>query len=462
MTEELESIKTKEKPKICAIDLDAEIIKALRKRGLQCFAGSLGSQIQVPNSASLYQHPCLLNYTFPSNLHEYDIVIIDLQEREPIEYDKAQHQHSSFKGSEQRILLSKYPETIFDPRPFSASILGRRLNDLFKKESLIIVFASRIEEIEYHPVLIRPSYIDELRSETHHLYNFLPFLQGVFKKMGQQINVAPEIKVKWGNFLSKYAKNFRYEVIFQHLVTLENNQRVKVNNFIPLLMNADDEIISFFYFQSESPRIHLFPQLIDRKKEFVLELIDEILPEIFPEVFPYSEQFSWLKSADYLLPNQTELSAKKINLEDEYKQNISKIEEEIQQNQIKYQFLHDLISETDDLLVKSVKLFFEWLGFPNVIDVDETNPNIKEEDIQIPLENGLLIIEVKGIGGTSRNSDCSQINTIKFRRAEQRGNFDVFALYIVNHQRYLAPKNRKNPLSAINKLMMLKMKREVC
>ena len=57
----------------------------------------------------------------------------------------------------------------------------------------------------------------------------------------------------------------------------------------------------------------------------------------------------------------------------------------------------------------------------------------------------MLIIEIKGIGGTSKNSDCSQINTIKHRRAEQRGSFDVSALYLVNHQRYLPPKNRRNP-----------------
>ena len=61
------------------------------------------------------------------------------------------------------------------------------------------------------------------------------------------------------------------------------------------------------------------------------------------------------------------------------------------------------------------------------------------------MENGVLIIEVKGIGGTSKDNECSQISKIKLRRSKERGNFDVYALYIVNHQRYLPPKERQNP-----------------
>jgi hypothetical protein len=72
-------------------------------------------------------------------------------------------------------------------------------------------------------------------------------------------------------------------------------------------------------------------------------------------------------------------------------------------------------------------------------------PGILEEDIQVDLSNGVLIIECKGIGGTSTDADCNQISKIKYRRAKQRGRFDVYALYIVNHQRYSPPLKRRNP-----------------
>ena len=48
-------------------------------------------------------------------------------------------------------------------------------------------------------------------------------------------------------------------------------------------------------------------------------------------------------------------------------------------------------------------------------------------------------------GGTSKDSDCSQISKIKHRRCKERNKFDVSTLYLVNHQRYLPPKSRKNP-----------------
>lgn len=77
--------------------------------------------------------------------------------------------------------------------------------------------------------------------------------------------------------------------------------------------------------------------------------------------------------------------------------------------------------------------------------MDDILSEKKEEDIQIDLPDGLLIIEVKGIGGTSRDDECSQISKIRSRRCEERNKFDVTALYIVNHQRHIPPLERKNP-----------------
>ncbi|RZK04838.1 MAG: hypothetical protein EOO46_16275 [Flavobacterium sp.] len=110
-----------------------------------------------------------------------------------------------------------------------------------------------------------------------------------------------------------------------------------------------------------------------------------------------------------------------------------------------FKFLHDLITETDASLVHAIYKFLSWLGFENVLIKDEQASSILEEDLQIEDEIGLIIIETKGIGGTSKDSDCSQISKIKLRRCEERKSFDVSALYIVNHQRYLPPVKRRNP-----------------
>jgi hypothetical protein len=192
-------------------------------------------------------------------------------------------------------------------------------------------------------------------------------------------------------------------------------------------------------------KIIALPQINGCKKVFVLDLIDNILPDLFPEIFPYSEQFSWIKSETYFLPNQSDFLQGKTQLKTAYDMAIAEIDIKIEDNQSEYQFLHNLITETNDSLAKSIELFFKWLGFENIINMDETNPTIKEEDLQIALDNGLLVVEAKGIGGTSQDNDCSQINKIKHRREKERKSWDVFALYIVNHQRYLPPHQRRNP-----------------
>lgn len=448
MTDNSSNSQIKDKPRICAIDLDQEIIEALQDKGLQCFSGTLGSTVKVPNSGRDPSHPVLPNFYFPHNLHEYDILIVDLQEPEPIEYKEIEHTRVSSKGSEKFILLSSYPETIFDPRPFSANILGNRLQeDFLKKETLVIVLSGPQEIIEYHSALItRRRGYQELKSVNHSLYKFIPYSKLVRNKAGHNIvssNRGGDIE----NLICKYLKNFTYLAVFQHpTIWLQDERKtVQNNDFLPLLVNSDNEIVGFADFSSQPTAIFVFPQVVNQKKEFLLDLINETLPGMFPKIFPYSEQFSWLNSETYFLPNQANFLARKKLLEDEYTRRLTKIEEEIQQNKEKHRFLHNLLTETDESLVKSVECFLKWLGFANVINMDETKPDIKEEDIQIPLDNGLLVVEIKGIGGTSKDSQCSQVSKIKYRRSKERNRFDVFALYLVNHQRYLPPAERKNP-----------------
>lgn len=124
---------------------------------------------------------------------------------------------------------------------------------------------------------------------------------------------------------------------------------------------------------------------------------------------------------------------------------IERKEKEIESNYKKYECLHRLLTESGDELVKSVKSFLEWLGFEKIRIMDEASEGLLEEDLQVETEDGLLFIEIKGIGGTSTDEQCSQIEKIKNRRRKERRNFDVFGLYIVNHQRYQPPLLWKNP-----------------
>jgi len=447
MTDKSLSVQSKAKPKICAIDLEEEVVEALRATGLYCFSGTLGSLVEVPNLGRRDSHPCLLNSSFPPNLHEYDIVIVDLKDRESIKYIESEHTHKSFKGSSKTLLLSSYPETVFDPRPLSSSILGEELKQFFSDSTLIIVFCSSDETCEYHPIEVTRNSFEERGSVKHSLYDFIPLLKEICNsKVGLKTMVL-DVRKEMKSFLTKYNESFIYKVVFRHptMWLQKEGKNVKRQDFVPLLVNSNDQIVGFIDLSLNSSVVLAFPQLQNRKKDFLLELIDELLPGLFPEIFPYSEQFSWVSLESYFLPNQADLLAKKVKLEDEYKSALMEIENDIEENHAQYKFLHNLITETGDLLVKAVEELFIWFGFKSILNMDETNPEIKEEDLQVPLENGLLVIEVKGIGGTSKDSECSQISKIKYRRAKERNSFDVFALYIVNHQRYTPPSERRNP-----------------
>ena len=77
--------------------------------------------------------------------------------------------------------------------------------------------------------------------------------------------------------------------------------------------------------------------------------------------------------------------------------------------------------------------------------MDEASSGLLEEDLQVETEEGLLVIEIKGIGGTSTDGECSQIEKIKNRRMKREEYSDVFGLYIVNHQKFQSPLLRENP-----------------
>ncbi len=184
---------------------------------------------------------------------------------------------------------------------------------------------------------------------------------------------------------------------------------------------------------------------IREKGKMLLDLMTKVLPSATPAVFPYSSRFAWKGEPEYFLPNHSQLLAAKDALRQEFTKRIDEADKEISENIQKHDYLHRILSETGEPLVHAVFQFMKWLGFERIRMSDETAQTFKEEDLQVDLENGLLIIEVKGLGGTSTDSECAQISKIKYRRSRERNAFDVIALYLVNHQRHLPPLLRTNP-----------------
>jgi hypothetical protein len=432
-----------ERPRICCLDLDADAIWKLKGLGANIYNGTLGSKVRVPNTKRREAHHLLLNYDFPTNLHEYDVVIINLAGGEIIDYKPQDHSRETHTGKSSMNLLSSYPETLFDPRPMASTILGVKLNEIKNRQFLVIVFSSGAYEVDYEPVVIKEGYEERQTINTCNIYSFWNHIPCSEAKFGTEINTV-KMQGDLFSLLDKYKIGSSYNQTFYHPNIIENNQYVQDGKYVALMKNLNADIISYCEIDNNK-NLFILPQFKD-KTNFLIDFISKVAPTIYPKIFPYSTTFGWKHEKDYWLPNHSTLIEKKIGIQKDFERKIAEIDDDLEQNLTKYSFLHALISETGEVLVKSLISYFQWLGFEKVVDYDETSSKsgVLEEDIQIELNNGILIIECKGIGGTSTDSDCSQISKIKHRRCRARGKFDVFALYIVNHQRHMPPLKRQN------------------
>lgn len=434
-------------PKIFLIDFEETDKTLLVSKGFNCISGTLGMQVEVPKKSQDDEHICLLNYNFPPNLHEFNIVLVNLQNVKTVPYDPQEHQHTYVKGQETIAIRSRYPQTIFDPRPFSGDILSSDLSDFIEKRSLIIVFAASKEDVSYDFVRISQNRIETIDKPTYNTYAFLKNLRFPYNTnvMGIEVYVADGLSPDFNKLLAGHNNEATYSIAFTHdtIWNSQQSEQVKRISFMPLMLTSDDRIIAYADYNPKTS-IFVFPN-IKRKGEFLVELFEAVLPSIFPDIFPYSTRFAWLKDTKYQLPNEQLLRTEKLRIEEEYAKNTRELDGKIQENYDTHSWLHDLLTKTGPPLVKAVERYFNFLSFPKVMNVDEEDPELKEEDLRVEFENGLLVVEVKGIGGTSTDSDCSQISKIRYRRGKERDTYDVRGLYIVNHQLYLPPQDRAYP-----------------
>ena len=424
-------------PFILTLNLTDRAYNLLEKEGFNLYRGSLGKLVNTKNEK--YEHKyCLLNYDLPPNIHEYNIIIVDFSNEETIDYFEKDHTRTKNKTGDDRYLLCEHPRTIFDPRALSSYILHNFLKDVTEEELIIIAFQAENIDIEYTEVEGKSDRPKIIQHRTHNLYDILysfPFLKN---KFGRKTYVKLE-QSEFSDFLNKYNKEFYYQNIFRH----PSSGKEPNPNFFPLVVNGNGEIVSFAYIE-QNMSFYTFPTIEDNSS-FILEFLRTIAPGHHPAIFPNSSLNKWTLKEEFFLPNHKRLTSEKEEIRRDYESEIQSKELEISSNIQKYKFLHNLLTETGDSLVSSIIKFLEWLGFNNIIDVDSKAKTLKEEDIRIETATGLLVIEVKGIGGTSRDSECSQILKIKYRRAENRNKFDVYGLYIVNHQRHVPANERKNP-----------------
>ena len=433
--------------RVLSIDMGQEVVDFLRKENLETYDGTFGPFVDARNVDSYWDRlPIYLEHNLPNNLHEYSVVIEDLGfERKTIPYDLGQiHKQkviadtdSSFKS-----LCLVNPINIFDPVPFCCFLLKSKFET--KKGKLIeIIFQAQKYEVRYSGI--------RFSNNTHNIgvfsnyQNIVDFTQKSLS--GDRVKLVKEYRLSEILF-SGLENQLSYSQTFFHPSIPKNGSYDTEPNphFIPLLLNEQGDIISYVYIKNETLTFVL-PQ-IENKVVLLERLFTNCLYRNFSELFPLQTKNTWQTKKEYELPEIVQLCQEKEEARQIYENTIVQKDKSIAEIREKYDFLYSMLTESGEVLVKKVKQFLEWLGFENVVSMDET---VKEgddfqEDLQIHLaENELLIIEVKGLYGTSKDNECSQISKIELRRIHERKYSNVHSLYIVNNERGKEPLKRQMP-----------------
>ena len=435
-----------QKTNICCLNISSCIVEYLKEEH-SIYDGCLGTEIDLTHLSS-GSHYLLSNHDFPSNIQEYDVFVIDLAKRKPILYDKQNHTRQYVGDGSNLYFLSETNQTIFDMVPYGAFLLKNRLIKNRRLEPIVILFQEEKRESIYRFVdKISISSYREKRVESYFNYNFADSLPLSDIQYGQLVHRAD-------NNLSKILfdgvdDKLQYHQLFYHpeKYNPDTQKHEPSSNILPLLYNRNDDLISFVQIEKNEPIYIVLPQAEDDiKLKIIKQLFEKVLYVKFSNYFPYIENAKWIHKNIYKLPGIQEIETK---IEEAYKEFIEKkniLNQEIVEIESKFDFLQKLITTTGEELVQAMIEYLKWLGFKNVIEKDSLSNGVFEEDIQVDLEEkGLLIIEVKGIYGTSKDSECSQIEKIKHRREKERKKWDVYALYVVNHQRGIEPTKRENP-----------------
>ena len=326
-----------DRPPLCCIDIDSESKELLIKKGYSITDGSLGPIINIKRDS--YGSDVKIHYKnmLPYNLHEHDIIILDLENKLQGEFNQGDFTTTKQADNNKTYFISSRPATIFDFRPLSIFHMQSILDNSVPRT--IIIFTSKKYDIEYQS----STTFFERYKNTGTLSNY-PFISHYYisdSREGRAVQLASDSPLIASMF-KKFIGNIYYNQTFH---TTDNNKKDYIQ---PLLKNKNGDNISVV--QKKGKDLILFVPQIDNKGEFLLNFLENVAPQLRPELFPNMTNSHWLKNKMYYVPKHEELLIKKELLEQEYKEKLKEIDNKIAINSISYSFLHTMITESGTLL----------------------------------------------------------------------------------------------------------------
>lgn len=431
------------KTRVLGINLSDDVYAFLEEEGMDVFHGGYGPKIDACGKFEAKSYlPISNRINLPENLHEYEVIIEDMHHSQVEEYLPQNNKSIALLSddSEDSIvsLVIHRPQNQYDPVPLGCYYVSEGLR---KKRSPIIKinFQEEIYQASYKGMSSDRN-VKDIATLTNYLY-----LEDFCKENinGDKIKLT-EYQLSYDLF-EGLTDEMSYVQTYFHPRMPDNNLS---KDFIPLLTNDQGDIISYIYFNNSNGNVSIMlPQLKDKLK-LLKRLFYNFLYKYESEFFPMQTANAWLSNEEYELPEVIKHEQDKENIRQKAEKEIEAKDNEIKACHDKLAFLYGMLTSTGDDLVNDVVTYLQWLGFANVKKADDEvkEGGLLQEDIQVELNaNDLLIIEVKGVHGTSTDNECGQIGKNVLRRMREHKYNNVYGLYIVNNEMGKEPLKRTFP-----------------
>ena len=278
-------------------------------------------------------------------------------------------------------------------------------------------------------------YITDDRGTQADNWSFLSILSHIEIKsdVGEEI-IVPNHDHQLFRFLRSAIKDARYTATFKPTPAMKSG-------WAPIMNGKFRECVvgGLLAPENSKGRILILPQ-ISKDADTILTLLREVLPDMSPHLFPHIEGPRWVERDEYELDSVLKYKIDKIEVQKRANRELADLDKKITEERDRLGFLHGIITNTGDNLVESIKSCLEFIGFEQVIDVDEQIQNQgtsapKQEDLQVQDKSPTLLLEIKGLSGLPREDDIMQVVKYIPRRMKEWDRTDVRGVSIINHQR---------------------------
>ena len=419
-------------PRILLIDLEDEVEKAISSTGYNVHAGTFGTPYRV-KQANEYA-PINMNGDLPQHYGESDIVVVDMNPKPTLE--KPSDDKSVVEG--QLGWWAKCQWGVIDPRPMLMAFSQANLNKILDYGGIFIIFAAPKNPQDLVFGSVERYYgFNKQQEIPYDNWSFLKILDllSVKSDEGNHVDVIGDLIFSdvFNEFISHKPFNCTIAPKYgdTHWLPLAFNKYGA--SVAGILAKDNKELSTGFVFIL--PR----PQNISK---FLTRFFEETLPEFRPDLFPHHEGGKWVQRPEYELPHILRTYGEIRAIKEEADEKIGILQQRVKQEREEFGWLHQLLSETGDNLVRAVKTALEFMGFEQVVDADEEFENAederwKKEDLRIEDNSPWILVEVKGVNGIPKDSEVFQIRKHLFPRSQEFKRHDLKGLTIINHQRHI-------------------------